>query len=112
MYHVTSNPHDDCLINPINTAPIWCHTSTMNINPTKTKEMLVRFPNISHFPAVTVDNEAIGQVTDCTLLDVVINENLNWQDNVDKVCKKGIIHCYTLFLIWRESKCQFQMLYH
>ena len=42
-----------------------------------------------HDPTIQSDNQTIKHVIDCTLLGVVINEKLNWQNHIDKVCKKA-----------------------
>jgi hypothetical protein len=90
IHHVSSNPDDNTLQEAIQSAFSWSKQNNMNINPSKTKEMFVSFSKVCpQVPIISVENEAIERVNKCTLLGVVINDRLKWDDHIDKIYKKA-----------------------
>jgi hypothetical protein len=67
----------------------------MKINSSKTMEMLVSFSKtLPDVPKIVIDNAEIECVKECTLLGVILNDRLNWQDNVEKLYKKASRRMY------------------
>ena len=88
--NITSDPEDTTLQDATNNAISWSRTNDMNINASKTKEMLVSFATIHpKVPAIMIDNAAIERVHVCTLLGVDINDNLKWDSHVEKIFRKA-----------------------
>ena len=95
IYEVSNDPTDKTLQTSIDVALSWSAKTNMKINSSKTKEMLVSFsrspPDV---PGIQINGEEIKRVSECTLLGVVLNDKLNWQDNVDKLFKKASSRMY------------------
>ncbi len=61
----------------------------MRINAAKTKEMLINFNKAPRpISPITGDGEEIERVTSCTLLGIVLNDVLKWDNHIDKLYKK------------------------
>ena len=88
VYQVTNNPSDPSLQTAIDTAISWSKANRMNINPTKTKEMLITFAkNKPDVPNITI--APIERVQTCTLLGIDLNDQLSWDNHVEKIYKKA-----------------------
>ena len=90
IYHASNDPNDKTLQDSVNEALSWSSKNSMNINSSKTKEMLVSFSKKTpEVPTIVIQDKEIVRVRECTLLGVILNDRLNWQDNVEKLYKKA-----------------------
>lgn len=68
----------------------WCKNNSMKINSQKTKCMKlcskVKMANLSELE-IQINGDSIENVHSYKLLGVTIDENLNWDEQVNKVCK-------------------------
>ncbi len=69
IYKISNNENDHSLQEAINRAATWSKENNMNINPTKSKELLISFakttPNLQD---ITIEGQAIENVQTCKLL--------------------------------------------
>ena len=68
----------------------WCELNQLQLNTSKTKEMIVNFRRkTSHFTPVSIQGSNIEVVESYKFLGVHLNNNLNWTDNTHALYKKG-----------------------
>jgi hypothetical protein len=97
IYHVSNEANDNSLQTAVNTAVDWSNRNSMKINASKTKEMMICFSKSPPLiPHITIDSKEIERVTSFKLLGIEINDNLNWNDHIEKVYKKA---CQRLYFI-------------
>ena len=89
IYKITNDIEDDSLQIAIDDVIEWSKMNSMNINPTKSKEMLISFAkNPPEVPHIVIDGESIERVTSCKLLGIILNDKLNWEDHINAIYKK------------------------
>ena len=68
----------------------WCDNSYLNLNVTKTKQMIVDFSRQKHSPRKTIihNNEA-EIVSKYKYLGTIFDDTLKWDDNTEEIVKKG-----------------------
>ena len=70
----------------------WCDHNCMALNPKKSSSMVVTTRQKRQLSPLTmtlsINNDAIKQVTDHTLLGVTVDENLQWKPHIERLCKK------------------------
>ena len=89
VYKATNDTQDMSLQAAIDSAILWSHRNSMNINPIKSKEMLISFARkIPDVPHIVIDGQDIERVPSCKLLGVTLNEKLTWDDHIDLLYKK------------------------
>ena len=75
----------------------WCASNFLELNVSKTKEMLVDFRKKPPTPPpVVVNGEEIERVESYKYLGVVVNNTLDWTENTDTVMKKLNTRMYCL----------------
>lgn len=75
----------------------WCEESYLQLNISKTKDMVVDFRKQQNGHGVTlIKGQKIEQVQSYKYLGTIINEKLNFDQNCKSVCKKGHQHLYCL----------------
>ena len=88
----------------VNATRKWIKGNSMNINPTKLKEILISFarekPTVPH---VTTDDEDIERVNTCTLLGITLNEYLTWHNHIDKMYNKACQQLHFLLQLKRTT---------
>ena len=75
----------------------------MNINTTKTKEMLIGALNKNPPNLLTINNLPIERVTSFKLLGVTVSNTLNWDENISKICSKAGSRLHFMKLLKRAG---------
>jgi len=78
----------------------------MNINITKTKEMIVG-ANINPPPQLIFNDEIIERVLVYKLLGVLIDTNLKWDNHIDSICSKASLRLHFLTQL-KAKRCNSQ----
>ena len=75
----------------------WCSENQLVLNASKTKEIVFDFRHRSlcQYP-VFINNEAVELVDKYKYLGVMIDDKLRWEENTDKLYKKGQQRLYYL----------------
>ena len=75
----------------LNTVNKWCIQNNMLINPTKTTCMLIgttqRIATVTNELNINLENQFIKNVNTQKLLGIYIDNNLDWKEQVDHICK-------------------------
>ena len=88
----------------------WSALNLMNINITKTKEMIVG-ANANPPPQLVYSNETIERVLCYKLLGVLIDSNLKWDNHVDSMCSKASARLHFLVQLKRNGATVKDMLH-
>ena len=79
------------LIEDLNTVTKWRIQNNILINPTKTTCMLIgtaqRIATVTNEPNINLENQFIKNVNTQKLLGIYIDNNLDWKEQVDHICK-------------------------
>ena len=68
----------------------WCDNSYLDLNVTKTKEMIVDFRRQEHSPGKTIiHNNEVEIVSKYKYLGTIFDDKLKWDDNTEEIVKKG-----------------------
>ena len=74
----------------------WCGNSYLDLNVTKTKEMIVDFRRQEHSPGKTsIHNNEVEIVSKYKCLGTIFDDQLKW-DNTEEIVKKGQQRLYLL----------------
>lgn len=90
--HVTSYP---IIEDELDTIVNWCDTNHLNINPSKTKEMIIT--NHKHFPLpppVSIHGSEIKRFEQYCYLGTTLTNKLNFSINTDETIKKATVIKY------------------
>ena len=75
----------------LNTVNKWCIQNNMLINPTKTTCMFIgtaqRIATVTNELNINLENQFIKNVNTKKLLGIYIDNNLDWKEQVDHICK-------------------------
>ena len=75
----------------------WCDNSYLDLNVTKTKEMIVDFRRQGHSPGKTIiPNNEVEIVSKYKYLGTIFDDKLKWDDNTEEIVKKGQQRLYLL----------------
>jgi len=85
----------------------WSVLNLMNINTTKTKEMIVG-ANVNPPPQLIFYDKIIDRVFVYKLLGVVIHTNLKWDNHIDSICSKASSKLHFLTQLKRNGACNSQ----
>ena len=69
----------------------WLAANKLTLNMTKTEFMLIAWQKLSQFtesPSLTVNENAIDQVTSAKSLGVYVDQNINWECHIENISKK------------------------
>ncbi len=68
----------------------WTKENNMEVNPSKTKELMICFIKNPVFPPlITIDGDEIERVCQTKLLGIQITNDLKWQKHIDTVYSKA-----------------------
>ena len=81
----------------------WSNDNYMNINISKTKEMLIGHIKQAMPPALRLNDNEIERVHVYKLLGLYINNNLTWDDHVSSICTKTAKRLHFLKLLKRAA---------
>ena len=83
--------------NNISYVPDWCSENYLNLNVTKTNEMILdmRKKQNSKTP-VTISNSSVAVVSSYKYLGVIIQDNLKWKEHVEAQTKKAKKRMYNV----------------
>ena len=82
----------------------WANENNMNINVTKTKEMVIHFSkNETNLPVLKLNDTMIERVSTTKLLGLNISNDLSWDDHVDSIYKKAARRLYSLVMLKRAG---------
>lgn len=96
-------PSDSNMCHFITEVLKWSADNNMNINWTKTKEMIIGSAANSQIPPLIVDGHQISRVNMYKLLGVCVNSDLKWDNHVNAICSKASSRLYFLKLLKRCS---------
>ena len=68
---------------------IWSKENDMQINPKKTKEMVINFTKDAITQPLIIEGETVECVKETKLLGLWINDKLNWNTHVDDIYAKA-----------------------
>lgn len=75
----------------------WCRTNHLQLNSSKTKEMVVDFRRKKpHFQPVYIEGVDVEVVRTYKYLGLQLDDKLDWTANMDSLCRKGQSHLYFL----------------
>ena len=78
-----------------NTVAQWSSVNRVKLNTDKCKELKISFAkNKAQLTSIVVDNKELECVDSAKLLDVMIANNLTWNEHIDQVIKKASKHMY------------------
>ena len=93
-----SDPKDSSLQVSTDAILQWSSNNKMQLNATKTKEILISFKRKSEtIPRIIIDGQEIERVDDAKLLGVNISSNLTWNTHVDTISVKASQRTYLLY---------------
>jgi len=75
----------------------WCNNSYLDLNVTKTKEMIFDFRRQEHSPGKTIiHNNEVEIVSKYKYLGTIFGDKLKWDNNTEEIVKKGQQWLYLL----------------
>ena len=80
----------------------WSTVNLMNINFSKTKEMIIGPLNNNLPSALTASVNSIERVHTYKLLGITLNDKLNWNNHINSICSKASSRLYFLKLLKRS----------
>jgi len=81
----------------------WSQDNEMLINCNKTKEMIFEKAKLQSIPHLEIDGKQIECVSEFKILGLQLSNNLNWDCNIDLICKKMSSKLYFLRLLKRSG---------
>jgi len=82
----------------------WSRHNKMNLNPKKTKELIISFATSTKLPdTLMVDNSQIRRVDSCKLLGMCIQSNLKWDTHINELISKASMRLYFLCSLRRAG---------
>jgi len=90
----------------LDSASTWSLNNMMQLNASKTKEMVISFSQKYHprdLPAVALEGKDLERVTSAKILGVIISSDLSWDYHVDYVCSKANQRLYFMCLLRRAG---------
>ena len=91
--HTSANSFNDLQVNLQNNVyniENWCNENGMRLNPKKCKSMVIgsrqKLANIDDNLNILISNEIVENVQTEKLLGIVIDENLNWKEQINQMC--------------------------
>ena len=88
----------------------WSSDNDMQLNTSKTKEMILGPLAQSHIPSLTISSGAIERVTSFKLLGLYIDSSLSWSTHVENITKKATID-YIFLNSSSELECEKHLLH-
>ena len=89
---VNMNAIQDCLNIDLENIRKWLIANKLTLNMAKTEFMLIgsrqRLGTFTSSPALVINGTLVNQVSTSKSLGVIIDENLTWNDHIDKLAKK------------------------
>ncbi|XP_060781055.1 uncharacterized protein LOC132888977 [Neoarius graeffei] len=84
----------------------WCRTNQLQLNTTKTKEMVMDFRRpVSSLLPVTIDGVTVEIVSTYKYLGVHLDNKLDWSANTDALYKKGQSRLFSLRKLGSFNVC-------
>lgn len=81
-----------CLNHDLSNVYEWLSTNKLTLNMTKTAFMLIasrqKLSQFTESPSLTINENAIEQVTSAKSLGVYVDQNINWECHIDNISKK------------------------
>jgi hypothetical protein len=82
----------------------WSALNLMNINTSKTKEMIIGNTITTNPPLqLFCGNESIERVTSFKLLGIIIDNNLKWDSHINSICSKASSRLHFLVQLKRNG---------
>ena len=91
----------------------WCDTTNLQLNASKTRDMIVDFRKKKNpLAPIIVNGDSIERVDCFKCLGKIISNDLAWENNTDAVVKKAQQRLFFLrqlktFGLWRDILVQF-----
>ena len=110
MYEVCPKGKDCSIQNALNELVAWSNSNDMQINPTKTKEMVICFTKDNiELPLLTIAGNLVERVKEAKLLGLYVNNKLNWDTHVKETYTKAAKRLYLLVQLRRAGLSQVDM---
>lgn len=93
----------------------WLCANKLCLNVKKTKALIITRKNVDQKKKecmLKINNEQIETVRSITLLGVVIDEKLDWNENTDYLCKKMLKKFYILKRCDKKLNCYSKILFY
>ena len=84
----------------------WTKNNDMQINPKKTKEMVINFTKEAITQPLTIEGEPVECVKETKLLGVYLNDKLNWNTHIDETYAKAAKRLFLLVQLRRAGLAQ------
>jgi hypothetical protein len=73
----------------VNTFVQWCDNNHLLLNVKKTKEMVIDFGRtVTPFEDLVIKGNTVDRVSEYKYLGTIIDNQLNWQSNTERICTK------------------------
>ena len=97
MVGLITNNESSQYVNEINKFVGYCQDNFLELNVSKTKEMVIDFRTNKCIPdSIIISDSPVERVHSYKYLGVVINDKLSWSDNVDLVMSNLNYRLYCL----------------
>jgi hypothetical protein len=90
----------DGFVDEVNNVLTWAVSNNIEINKTKTKEMVFKFKLSVGFPLLIPDIERVDEVK---LLGILINNRLDWKSHINFICKKLAQRSFLIYYFKRNG---------
>ena len=113
MVKFFNNNHTEFL-SEINKFVVWCDQNFLDLNVSKTKEMVIDFRTKREAPPpVILKGSEVDRVKSFKYLGVVFDDMLNWKENTNSLIKKvnTRFYCFNKLKSFKISKHLLQMFY-
>lgn len=97
-------PSESVMQQSVNEISAWSKDNNLNPNPTKTKEMIIKFTQSElQLNPILLNDLEIERVDKSKLLGIIINNKLTWNDHVEYIYTKACKRLYFLTMLRRSG---------
>ena len=104
VYDVCSVGSQDSLQQALDELTNWSKDNDMQINPKKTKEMVINFTKEVLTHPLSIADETLECVEETKLLGLWINNRLKWDTHIDEIHAKAARRLYLLVYTITKSR--------
>jgi len=90
----------------------WSDTNLMNVNTTKTKEMLIGSIRANPPPTLQLHGHSIERVQSYKLLGLHVTDTLKWNEHISRICSKAAQRLHFLKQLKRSAMSNADLLYY
>ena len=89
----------------------WSNNNNMQINGSKTKEMILGSASRRDLPALTINDTHLERVSVFKLLGVYVSSDLRWETHIEYIVSKAVSRLYFLKHLKRAGLTQLHLLH-